>query len=83
MTAERMKHLAAAVAQDPSNALARGLLGLVAYNGKWERPDQVSREAKDDPRHKALMQEYLERRAGRPRPPTPSSSWPPGAIRMD
>ncbi len=63
MTAERVKHLTAAVAQDPSNALARGLLGLVAYDGKWERPDQVSREAKDDPRHKALMQEYLERRA--------------------
>ncbi len=66
MAAERMKHLSAAVLQDPSHALARGLMGLVAYNGKWERPDQVSREARDDPRRKALMQEYLERRAKSP-----------------
>src|SRR5262249_24614945 len=63
MTAERIKHLAAAVANDPANALARGLLGLVAYNGKWARPDAVSREANDDPRRKALTQDYLERRA--------------------
>ncbi len=63
MTAERVKHLAAAVLYDPKNALARGLMGLVSYNGKWERPDDVSREAKDDPKHKALMDEYLRRRA--------------------
>jgi hypothetical protein len=63
MTAERMKHLAAAVLNDPSDALARGLMGLVAYHGKWERPDDVSREAKDDLGREALMQEYLERRA--------------------
>ena len=31
MTAERMKHLATAVLYDPSNALARGLMGLVAF----------------------------------------------------
>jgi hypothetical protein len=63
MTAERMKHLAAAVLQDPSNALARGLLGLVGFGGKWERPEDVSREARDDPKHRALMDEYLQRRA--------------------
>ncbi len=63
MTAERMKHLAAAVVADPANALARGLMGLVAHDGKWERPEDVSREAKEDPRRKALMQEYLDRRA--------------------
>jgi hypothetical protein len=66
MTAERMTHLATAVLHDPSNGLARGLLGMVAYNGKWERPDEVSREAKDDPKRKAVMQEYLERRAKAP-----------------
>jgi hypothetical protein len=59
MTAERMKHLAAAVLSDPSNALARGLMGLVAHDGRWEQPDDVTREAKEDPRHKVLMQEYL------------------------
>src|SRR5262249_53373623 len=53
MTAERMTHLAAAVLHEPSNTLARGLLGLVAHDGKWERPDQIAREAQDDPKHKA------------------------------
>ena len=43
MTAERLKHLALAVLYDPANTLARGLMGLVAYRGKWERPDEVSR----------------------------------------
>ncbi len=61
--AERMKHLAMAVLYDPSNALARGLMGLVAFQGKWERPDEVSRQAQDDPKRKALMQEYLQTRA--------------------
>ena len=61
--AERMKHLAMAVLYDPSNGLARGLMGLVAYHGKWERPDDVSRQAQDDPKRKALMQEYLQARA--------------------
>src|SRR5262249_47306490 len=53
MTAERMTHLAAAMLYDPSNALARGLLGLVARDGKWERPDQIAREAEDDSKRKA------------------------------
>ncbi len=63
---ERLKHLAMAVLYDPSNGLARGLMGLVAYQGKWERPDQVSRQVQDDPKRKALMQEYLQRRARTP-----------------
>ena len=66
MSAERMKHLAMAVLYDPSNGLARGLMGLVAYQGKWERPDEVSRQVQDDPKRKALMQEYLQRRAKTP-----------------
>ena len=41
LTAERLKHLSLAVLYDPSNALARGLMGLVAYHGKWDRPDVV------------------------------------------
>ncbi len=63
MTAERVKHLAAAVLADPSNALARGLLGFVARDGKWERPEDVSREAQEDPKRQALLREYVERRA--------------------
>jgi tetratricopeptide (TPR) repeat protein len=62
LTAERLKHLSLAVLYDPSHTLARGLLGLVAFRGKWERPDQVSREVQDDPDHKARIQEYLKRR---------------------
>jgi hypothetical protein len=63
---ERLRHLAMAVLYDPSNGLARGLMGLVAYQGKWERPDQVSRQVQDDPQRKALMQEYFQRRANTP-----------------
>ncbi|MGP0070097.1 MAG: polymorphic toxin-type HINT domain-containing protein [Isosphaeraceae bacterium] len=63
---ERMKHLAMAVLYDPSNALARGLMGLVAYQGKWARPDEVSRQAQDDPKRKALLRDYLQRRANTP-----------------
>ncbi len=63
MSAERMKHLAMAVLYDPSNGLARGLMGLVAYQGKWERPDVVGREIQDDPAYHDLIREYLERRA--------------------
>ena len=37
-------------------------MGLVAYRGKWERPDQVSRQVQDDPERKARIQEYLQRR---------------------
>src|SRR5262249_48549024 len=63
MTAERMKHLALAVMYDPSNALARGLMGLVAYQGKWGRPDDVGKRIQDDPAYQRLIEEYLERRA--------------------
>src|SRR5215468_1786814 len=52
MTAERMKHLAMAVMYDPSNALARGLLGLVAHEGKWGRPAEIGKRIKDDPAYR-------------------------------
>ena len=38
-------------------------MGLVAFQGKWARPDEVSHKAQDDPRRKAVMQEYLQHRA--------------------
>jgi hypothetical protein len=63
LAADRMKHLALAVLYDPSNVLARGLVGLVAYQGKWSRPDEVSGHAQDDPKRRQLTREYLERRA--------------------
>jgi hypothetical protein len=63
MTAERMTHLALAVMYDPSNALARGLMGLVAYRGKWGPPEDVGKKIQDDPAYRRLIDEYLERRA--------------------
>lgn len=55
LTDEQMKHRAAAVVRDPSNALASGLLGLVNYREKWERPEDVARKAKDDLKQRALL----------------------------
>ena len=51
---------------DPANALARGLLGLVEYQGKWQRPDEISKAVQDDPERKARVKEYLQRRAKTP-----------------
>ncbi len=62
MTAERMKHLAMAVLHDPSNGLARGLMGLVAHDGKWESPDEVSRRTKADAVMSTRLAEYNGRR---------------------
>jgi hypothetical protein len=63
LTAERMKHLAAAVLYDPTNTLARGLMGLVSYQSQWKSPDQVTRDIDDDLTNKARIDEYLDRRA--------------------
>src|SRR3954452_23128007 len=45
---ERVKHLALAVLIDPRNAAARGLLGLVAFRGRWEHPEAISVEVSTD-----------------------------------
>jgi hypothetical protein len=65
-TAERIKHLDLATSLDPSNALARGLLGLVAFQGKWAKPDQVKQEIGEDPKFQAIFREYLDRRVHTP-----------------
>ena len=66
LTAERVKHLALAIGYDPTNALARGLLGLVADHGKWAKPEQVEQRIQDDPAYQALIREYLDRRLRTP-----------------
>ena len=48
LTSERLKHLSLAVLYDPTNTLARGLMGLVAYRGKWAPPDQVTQVVQSD-----------------------------------
>jgi len=73
LEAERVKHLAIAVMNDPSNATARGLLGLVAYRGRWQRPDAVGRNVKEDPTFQAILEQYHERRLKAPY--TPEAQW--------
>jgi hypothetical protein len=63
LSAERLKHLTLAVLRDPANASARGLMGLVAYGGRWARPDDVSRKVAEDPARARVVRDYLERRA--------------------
>jgi len=62
MTAERTALLTRAVLLDPSNAKARGLLGFVQHEGKWLRPEEVTRAVEESPERRAVFQEYLERR---------------------
>src|SRR5262249_39172319 len=63
LPAERMKHLALAVLYDPSHALARGLMGLVAYRGKWGSPEEIGQQILTDPARRELIREYLELRS--------------------
>jgi hypothetical protein len=66
LSSERLKHLSLAVLYDPANTLARGLMGLVAYRGKWDRPDVIGEQIKNDPAQQSLIREYLDRRARSP-----------------
>src|SRR5580704_3652550 len=66
LTAERIKHLTEAISLDSSNVLARGLLGLVAFQGKWAKPDQVEQGIQRDPKFQAVFREYLDRRVRTP-----------------
>ncbi|SIO55936.1 Pretoxin HINT domain-containing protein [Singulisphaera sp. GP187] len=59
LQAERLKHLAIAVIANPRHSMARGLMGLVEYRGRWQRPETISEKARND----ALLGEYRERRA--------------------
>src|SRR4051794_38708451 len=46
LTAERLNHLALAVLADPKHAAARGLMGLVSVDGRFQRPEAVAEKAK-------------------------------------
>ncbi len=63
---ERMKHLAIAVLANPSHTLARGLLGLVEYQGKWKRPDDLAKSLQNDVAHADLIAEYNGKRVQTP-----------------
>ena len=62
LTSERMEQLAQAVMRDPRNAVARGLLGLVSYQGRWQPALDVEKQIREDPAYQDLIREYLNRR---------------------
>ena len=62
LKAEELKHLALAVLINPKDAAARGLLGLVAYRGRWLRPEAVGDRVKADPDLNARLADYNGRR---------------------
>ena len=58
MSAERLKHLARAILADPTNATARGLMGLVADEGQWRKPEDVADRVKQDAELASNLAEY-------------------------
>ncbi len=73
MNAERLKHLALALAIDPQNAAARGLMGLVAYKGRWLPPEKVSEAIIADEATAAKLAEYEAKRQATPE--TAEAQW--------
>ena len=62
LRAEQRAVLEEAVRLDPNHAVARGLLGQVSYQRRWETPEAVSRQVKDDEALMAKLAEYNARR---------------------
>ena len=58
LTAQRLHHLTLAILADPKNAAARGLMGLVSRDGRWQRPEAVANKARAD----ASLAEYEAKR---------------------
>ena len=58
MRAEQRTVLDKVVTLDPKNAMARGLLGQVSYQGRWESPEAVTKRMKEDEAHAAQRAEY-------------------------
>jgi Pretoxin HINT domain len=58
LTAERLHHLTLAVLADPKNLMARGLMGLVSRDGRFQRPEAVEAKATAD----ATLAEYEAKR---------------------
>jgi Pretoxin HINT domain len=63
LSSERQKHLTIAVLTDPAHARARGLLGLVAFRGRWQLPEEIRQELQADETLSASLAEYRARRA--------------------
>jgi hypothetical protein len=73
LDAERIKHLSLAVLKSPAHPLARGLLGLVSYRGRWQRPEAVAAAVGADPEWQARIAQYEEKR--QKLTPTADAHW--------
>ena len=62
LSAERLHHLTLAMLADPRNVAARGLMGLVARDGRWSRPEAVADRLKADQALVATRADYEDRR---------------------
>ncbi len=60
---ERARQLAQAVLIDPKNEVARGLMGMVSFQGQWQRPKAVAAKLKADAEHAAKIEQYSAQRA--------------------
>jgi hypothetical protein len=75
LRAERLRHLAAALDARPGHATAHGLLGQVADDGRWRRPEEFADAVRSDAALTAALAEYNTRRAAMPRPETADAHW--------
>jgi hypothetical protein len=66
LTTQKLHHLTLAILADPRNVAARGLMGLVAYNGRWLRPETIAEKFKTDPERLANLAEYESKRLRTP-----------------
>lgn len=58
LTRERRKHLNNAIAADPANDPARGLLGMIDDHGAWRTPNEVIERARSDANWVELRTQY-------------------------
>jgi tetratricopeptide (TPR) repeat protein len=63
LSAERVKHLTEALAIDPANVAAQGLLGLISYRGESLSPDRLRVKRSSDENLSKKLEEYHARRA--------------------
>ena len=62
LAAERVRQLLRAIAIDPNQVTARGLLGLIDSGGQWLRPEEVGQRRKSDQSLMKKMEDYHARR---------------------
>lgn len=63
LTEKRAKHLALAVQFDPTNALARGLMGQIDDKGEWKSAESIKSRVESDEAFADMLSQYNTRRA--------------------